>query len=1067
MNKRKYETIVEQKQHKKLKNKNGITLIALVITIIVMLILAGVSLNATIGENGIIAKAKNTTYAQSSAVLEEYLQQKFFEFFEEEDDYLSKPELLNSKIPNLLLKEGNRNYVINDGKIYYLINKESLPDSIKQSIAGGDSREYVKYSRLIDVYGVTKDLKVYYYDLNGNNMNKNLLADAVNPNEPVKIINDNIDIKNTVTKKLKDIGINVDEELGVTLGNALAIKDLILDGTEINITSIQPLRELKNLETLTIKNVNLENLNGLEGMTNLYYLRLDNCDISNYKNLENVIGLKYLYIYLPETMNEEIANKQVTNLGKGLSEATYLSKLEYLGISGDSIIYDKSHTINYAGDDSKTVLATYSSTHRSKVSDISGLELFNDVIKSNLKYLYLNNNNIKSVEYLGNNNGKEGFSAIKELALLCNSNLKNLDGANNIKSLKYIMAQNCNLENISGLDGCTELDTVSVSYNSSLTSLNGIENNKKISWLYADNCNLNNIDALVEHTSLYYLRLSYNLNLINVERIGDCINLKRLYLTANENMDPTQLVNALDNKDTHILLNCGTDISFPSRYQIYFSSISSYDYSYSTLGKYLTDTSDEIVALCTGDRTKVTRLNLKGQNKISNKKLQEVISNLPNMIALNLNGCSLLSSVEFVNIAKNIRELDIRETSLLIDLTPLNEYGTSLRSLFVNNSKIGGEQGLKSIETCIRNIESKAGEGVKESWYSVNGYSYCGFMASCSFDYSVLTALTAWYRGSSGGNSGIIDLSNCKNLTYIWDNTGYASIKVPSSCTGISTEVGENFGYYDLSEAISLQSIYVNGGYGVINSLKTLPKENNLSSLWFNRTHMEDMSGLEECNLNNLKVIAYTSYSHQRGWINSLKGISSVPNLEKLTIGDCNIGSLKELGTCSNLKYLSLYRLNLTSLEGIELCNNLETLMVNGNTVEISNISSISNLTNLKSLYLNKCGIGNITALAELKQIETSYNEDGALVSLILSNNPITDITPLENMIDSATNKINFTELNLNNCLLEGSIVANNLQTLQKLKSAGLQKIYISGNRFSENDINKIINIFGKNNVVR
>ena len=39
---------------KKLKSKNGITLIALVVSIIVMLILAGVSLNATIGDNGII-----------------------------------------------------------------------------------------------------------------------------------------------------------------------------------------------------------------------------------------------------------------------------------------------------------------------------------------------------------------------------------------------------------------------------------------------------------------------------------------------------------------------------------------------------------------------------------------------------------------------------------------------------------------------------------------------------------------------------------------------------------------------------------------------------------------------------------------------------------------------------------------------------------------------------------------------------------------------------------------------------------------------------------------------------
>ena len=53
--------------------KNGITLIALVISIIVMLILAGVSLNAVIGDNGIITQAQNATYMQSVAVLEEYL----------------------------------------------------------------------------------------------------------------------------------------------------------------------------------------------------------------------------------------------------------------------------------------------------------------------------------------------------------------------------------------------------------------------------------------------------------------------------------------------------------------------------------------------------------------------------------------------------------------------------------------------------------------------------------------------------------------------------------------------------------------------------------------------------------------------------------------------------------------------------------------------------------------------------------------------------------------------------------------------------------------------------------
>jgi len=42
----------------KLKNNKGITLIALVITIVVLIILAGVAINLTLGENGIFNKAK-------------------------------------------------------------------------------------------------------------------------------------------------------------------------------------------------------------------------------------------------------------------------------------------------------------------------------------------------------------------------------------------------------------------------------------------------------------------------------------------------------------------------------------------------------------------------------------------------------------------------------------------------------------------------------------------------------------------------------------------------------------------------------------------------------------------------------------------------------------------------------------------------------------------------------------------------------------------------------------------------------------------------------------------------
>ena len=50
-----------------LKNKKGITLVALVVTIVVLLILAGVSINLVLGNNGIIARAKEAETKSAEA----------------------------------------------------------------------------------------------------------------------------------------------------------------------------------------------------------------------------------------------------------------------------------------------------------------------------------------------------------------------------------------------------------------------------------------------------------------------------------------------------------------------------------------------------------------------------------------------------------------------------------------------------------------------------------------------------------------------------------------------------------------------------------------------------------------------------------------------------------------------------------------------------------------------------------------------------------------------------------------------------------------------------------------
>lgn len=53
------------------KKENGITLVALVVTIVVLLILAGVSISLVLGNNGIIKKAKDAKTQTNTKVKEE------------------------------------------------------------------------------------------------------------------------------------------------------------------------------------------------------------------------------------------------------------------------------------------------------------------------------------------------------------------------------------------------------------------------------------------------------------------------------------------------------------------------------------------------------------------------------------------------------------------------------------------------------------------------------------------------------------------------------------------------------------------------------------------------------------------------------------------------------------------------------------------------------------------------------------------------------------------------------------------------------------------------------------
>ena len=63
----------------KTKEMKGITLVALVVTIVVLLILAGVSINSVLGENGIIVKAKEAAETTAAAQKKEAMERNLLE----------------------------------------------------------------------------------------------------------------------------------------------------------------------------------------------------------------------------------------------------------------------------------------------------------------------------------------------------------------------------------------------------------------------------------------------------------------------------------------------------------------------------------------------------------------------------------------------------------------------------------------------------------------------------------------------------------------------------------------------------------------------------------------------------------------------------------------------------------------------------------------------------------------------------------------------------------------------------------------------------------------------------
>lgn len=176
----------EVKKKRVEKNTKGITLISLVITIIILIILAGIAINLTVGENGLVSKAKQAKENYKVAELKETLQLKVLE--SQTNDNLFDYNELKKSLKNIgIIISDEEKYPISIKLENYNFKIDSEGNVVQVCSAiqvANNPEEY--YGKYITNYATTDDTetvnwKIFYSDRN----NIYIIADDYIPYENI------------------------------------------------------------------------------------------------------------------------------------------------------------------------------------------------------------------------------------------------------------------------------------------------------------------------------------------------------------------------------------------------------------------------------------------------------------------------------------------------------------------------------------------------------------------------------------------------------------------------------------------------------------------------------------------------------------------------------------------------------------------------------------------------------------------------------------------------------------------------------------------------------------------
>ena len=533
------EKIKEMQEYKIVKNSyKGITLIALVITIVVLLILASVSIAMLTGDNGILTRAGDAKIETALGAVKEQIGLYQIEKKMNKQEVTAESLLAEGKVSRTVQAGDADKYYM-----YYALKENSFEGM--QGLGKGN------IASLKDVFLIDDNLNVKYIASNGkeygDNLNNKVLEDETEIRFASKAFSEYVSkISGVAEDEMKFKWMKNQTSLEITDPNVDTLQDLIFFPNLVNLKLGNDFtgQVAPNITTMD----GIENCSKLTNLTILYGPDKDYQAVSKLKNLKGFTrygGSDHKQIAEQLSKNETLESFNITNQNiKNMSFIKKFLKLKRLTLNSCRIT-------KMEGLENLTELV-YLALETNEITKIEGIENLRNLITLDLwnnrisditpisKNTSINHLNLQSnpdIDGNRNNYTGERLVALNKIGEILDKGGKIFLDLDKIKLFTNYNELNLSykeLTNLDVLEGLIELETLNLSGNKlTLEDEKSKEILKRMEKL--DTLNLNNnkiINASVINELSKLKRLMIYDNDINLKDIEDIIsNLNELRIS--------------------------------------------------------------------------------------------------------------------------------------------------------------------------------------------------------------------------------------------------------------------------------------------------------------------------------------------------------------------------------------------------------------------------------------------------------------------------------------------------------------------------------------------------------